>query len=80
MLENVVNKITYIILSQAHNKPKTVLAHWSSKLHTTCKCHSITSQLERAKNITTDFNKELKKNVYINIWKLIKAYFTHFFL
>lgn len=61
ILETVINKITYTILSQGNSNPKTVHPHWTSKLHTTYKCYAITSRLYRAKNIATDFNKEFLK-------------------
>lgn len=63
ILETVIKKITYTILSQGNSNPKTVHPHWTSKLHTTYKCYAITSRLYRAKNIATDFNKEFLINV-----------------
>lgn len=34
ILETVINKMTYTILSQGDSNPKTVHPHWTSKLHT----------------------------------------------
>ena len=49
------------ITTQVFSKSTKLPVHWSSKIHARYKRNAITGELHQAKQIASDFNKELKR-------------------